>query len=331
MERRDFLKISAITTGAMLTSNPLSALAETMGSEETGMAESRPEGGYVPNPKIARKIEGCGPMDIRKLKIKVGAKRPFSMLHISDSHLVLTDSRNDEKKAQLAKFRNREFPWAVLYHERLIAYARENRLPIIHTGDMIDFLSEMGLDYAVEAFSHGEWITSCGNHEFANYMGWFGPEKEDAEFQSRYFAQVQEAFPDNLTFTARVINGVNFITLDDSFYFITQEQWNNVAAEFAKGLPVVMMMHIPFYTPKLYDHTSHGGTKFSYLCGAPSDTEREDNLTQQFVKWLKEQPQLKAILTGHLHEFWQEQFSPTAVQYVVGGAFRGDAYHIKFV
>ena len=68
-----------------------------------------------------------------------------------------------------------------------------------------------------------------------------------------------------------------------------------------------------------------------YLCGAPSDTEREDNLTQQFVKWLKEQPQLKAILTGHLHEFWQEQFSPTAVQYVVGGAFRGDAYHIKFV
>lgn len=110
MERRDFLKISAITTGAVLTINPLSALAETMVSEETGMAESRSEGGYAPNPKIARKIEGCGPMDIRRLKIKVGAKRPFSMLHISDSHLVLTDSRNDEKKAQLAKFRNREFP-----------------------------------------------------------------------------------------------------------------------------------------------------------------------------------------------------------------------------
>ena len=269
-------------------------------------------------------------MDIRKLKIKVGAKRPFSMLHISDSHLVLTDSRNDEKKAQLAKFRNREFPWAALYHERLIAYANKNHLPIIHTGDMIDFLSEMGLDYVVEAFSRGEWITSCGNHEFANYMGWFGPEKEDAEFQSKYFTQVQEAFPDNLSFTARVINGVNFITLDDSFYFITQEQWDNVAAEFAKGLPVVMMMHIPFYTPKLYDHTSHGGKKFSYLCGAPSDTEREDTLTQLFVKWLKEQPQLKAILTGHLHEFWQEQFSHTAVQYVVGGAFKGEAYHIRF-
>ena len=34
MERRDFLKISAITTGAVLTINPLSALAETMVSEE---------------------------------------------------------------------------------------------------------------------------------------------------------------------------------------------------------------------------------------------------------------------------------------------------------
>lgn len=46
MERRDFLKISALTTGAVLTINPLSALAETMVSEETGMAESRPEGGF---------------------------------------------------------------------------------------------------------------------------------------------------------------------------------------------------------------------------------------------------------------------------------------------
>ena len=155
-------------------------------------AKTAPGGGYIPNPKIARKIEGYGPMDIRKLKINVGARRPFSVLHISDSHLVLTDSRNDDKKAQLAKFRNREFPWAMLYHERLIAYARENRLPIIHTGDMIDFLSEMALDYAVEAFSRGEWITACGNHEFANYMGWFGPEKEDAEFHAKYLAKVQE-------------------------------------------------------------------------------------------------------------------------------------------
>lgn len=59
MERRDFLKISALTTGAVLTINPLSALAETMVLEETGIAEPRSEGGYVPNPKIARKIEGC--------------------------------------------------------------------------------------------------------------------------------------------------------------------------------------------------------------------------------------------------------------------------------
>ena len=60
MERRDFLKISALTTGAVLTINPLSALAETMVSEETGMAESRPEGGYAPNPKIAGKFQTGG-------------------------------------------------------------------------------------------------------------------------------------------------------------------------------------------------------------------------------------------------------------------------------
>ena len=52
--------------------------------------------------------------------------------------------------------------------------------------------------------------------------------------------------------------------------------------------------------------------------------------TLAFISWLKEQTSLKAILCGHLHMFWTEDFSPTAVQYVVGGACNGQGYHIKF-
>lgn len=331
MDRREFLKISALTTGAVIIDDPIKAFARSNTPDKTSMDILKSEE-YLQNKNIKRKISGIKPLDIRKLEIKVGAKKSYSVLHISDSHLTYTDSRNDEKKAKLARYRNIEFPWANIYHERLIRYAQQNKLPIIHTGDLIDFISEMNLDYAVETFSRGgEWITSVGNHEFAEYMGYFGPEKEDAEFQAKSFVHIQEAFPNDLKFYSKIINGINFITIDNSFYFITQEQWENVASEFKKGYPCVIMMHIPLYTPKLYEHTSDGGKKFSYLCGAPLDSEHKDNLTNRFIEWLKEQAQLKAILAGHLHEFWQEEFSPTAIQYVVGGAFRGEAYQIKFI
>ncbi len=56
-----------------------------------------------------------------------------------------------------------------------------------------------------------------------------------------------------------------------------------------------------------------------------------DEPTFEFHSWLKEQPQLKAILCGHMHEFFEERFSPTAIQYTVGANYFGYAHEIEFV
>ena len=58
--------------------------------------------------------------------------------------------------------------------------------------------------------------------------------------------------------------------------------------------------------------------------------QRADEPTLRFVSWLKKQPELKAILCGHTHGFYQERFSPTAIQYTVGAGFKGSAYEIEF-
>ena len=49
------------------------------------------------------------------------------------------------------------------------------------------------------------------------------------------------------------------------------------------------------------------------------------------IAWLKEQPLLKAILCGHCHSFYEERFSPTAMQYTVEAGYKGGAYEIEFV
>lgn len=58
--------------------------------------------------------------------------------------------------------------------------------------------------------------------------------------------------------------------------------------------------------------------------------QKADALTLEFIQWLKKQPLLKAILAGHCHSFYEEQFSPTAIQYTVGAGYEGAAHEILF-
>ena len=277
-----------------------------------------------------RDISGRAELDVKRITVKVGAKRPFELMHNSDSHLVFADVRDPEKKSLLARFRHSEFPWALYCLQKELEYASKNNLPILHTGDMIDFVSEMNLDQAVSVFSIGDWfLVASGNHEFSQFMSYFGPEQETDEYKAQTYDKVQTAYPDDFSVCAKVKNGVNFIALDNSYYKINQAQFDKVKAEFAKGLPVVLAVHVPFYTPELYNRSSDGGKKFSYLCCPPS--EDNDALTLEFIEWLKQQPQLKAIFSGHLHFFWEEEFAPGVMQYTVGAGSFGQAYHIRFV
>jgi hypothetical protein len=123
--------------------------------------------------------------------------------------------------------------------------------------------------------------------------------------------------------------------------------------EVERGFPIVLMCHVPLYTPehcKVNLERNQG--KSAYMTGVPrhiTDTyqqdpnrpaseqwrnrsvqQRADKPTMDFIDWLRQQPLLKAILCGHTHEFYQEQFSPTAVEYTVAAGYAGCAYEITF-
>jgi hypothetical protein len=309
----------------------------------------------LPEQLMARMAE---PMDgpqalksIRRITIAVGATKPFKALHLSDTHLTRVDSRDGERKHALAASRQRVFPWAEHYFAAAIRYARERDLMILHTGDLQDFVSEANLDFIAATFGTGDWYTSAGNHEFSQYVG---GAKENAEYKAQSYDKVQAVFPNDLTVASRVINGVNFVAIDNVYYYVTAEQHKAVEREFEKGLPVVLLCHIPFYTPKhCHEALTRNGGRTSYMVCTPpkviedfrrdpnsaaSETYRNrpvsgdiDQPTLAFYNWLKEQSQLKAIICGHMHEFYEEQFSPTAKQYTVGANYFGYAQEIEFI
>ena len=53
-------------------------------------------------------------------------------------------------------------------------------------------------------------------------------------------------------------------------------------------------------------------------------------MTRDFIASLRREPLLKAILAGHLHITVQDRFSPTAMQYVVGGNFMFHGQEVLF-
>lgn len=321
MNRRNFIRAFA-GGGALIATSRLPSFGED-------------------NPAVFARRGAWERLMISYASIKAGATKPFSILHISDTHLTAAYGNESTNVQRLARWRTVTFGGR--QEEALrdsIAWAKEHADYLLHTGDLIDFQSQANYDEAKGAFfkpADGdipEWpgihMLTLGNHELSPEM-WLGEDKctcDDA-WRAQYMPHVAKGYGrDDLSFAATIANGVNFITLDDVFGTVSAEQVEKFHAEAKKGLPIVLCMHVPFFTEAIW--LSHevfwrNQEKFSEktVAGARGDLkrQREDQVTQDFIAYLKDERLLKGILSGHLHISVQDRFSPTAMEYVVGGNF----------
>ena len=291
--------------------------------------------------------EKTADLKIHEITIPLPIEREVTALHISDTHLAYANDRDNDAMRDIAAKRLKAFGGKTLEMLRAsVLCAQQRGELLLHTGDMIDFVTDENLRLTSEALADHDCFVSSGNHEFALW----GSEQnvgrsEDEEYKTLSFDRVQAAFPNDLRFCARQVGGINFVAFDDVYYYVADDLIDRFRAEAAKGLPIVAMCHCPLYTPELFDYSlSKDGEKVAYVIGAPDEKmkaagypnhrfrqQRTNAVTRAFLDYLKEEPQLKAILCGHLHFPWRGKFSETAEQYVVGGNFFGEANEIHFV
>jgi len=343
MDRRDFIKVSgAAAAGVAL-----------VGCTPKGGRSPQAEMPPLPDfsDRIRRDAGRFEPLNIKEITIHVGAKKPFDVMHVSDTHIVRADERDDERKAKVAAWRTGSMGYGEHYLDEAIRYARERGMYMMHTGDLYDFVSEANLDIAARHMLEADWFVCAGNHEFSKYVG---EAKEDEAYKASSFEAVQGAFPNDIFFASRVINGVDFVAVDDVYYHFTARQLELMKAEVSKGLPIVLLIHVPLYTPEFCaSELEATDGNCAYLTGAPLEItetfdrgvtypageewryrkvqQRADEPTLAFLAWLKEQPLLKGILCGHMHRYFEERFSQTAIQYCVGATYHGDAQVVHFI
>ncbi len=265
--------------------------------------------------------------------IEAGASKPFSVLHISDTHLTAAYPHEDEKKQALKKARTNGFGGRQEDALRnSLAFARKNVDYVLHTGDLIDWQSEANFDLVRKYYGEGgaAMFGALGNHEFSRYM-WMEktPPGQAAAYRKKSCELLSAAFPFDISLASSVVNGVNFVSMDDTAGTVTPEQVERFGAEVKKGLPIILCMHVPLYTPYIWRASckfwAKDGARFR-SADVPDATgdyrvQLRDKVTQAFIASLKAEPLLKGILVGHLHFDVQDRFSPTAMEYVVGGNY----------
>ena len=319
MDRRSFLKRMA-GMGALVATSQLPALAED-------------------DPTLFPKRGRFERLALNYGTVNIGLEKPFSILHISDTHLTAVYPHEDEKKQQLHKIRTTTFGGR--QEEALrdsLDWARQHVDYVVHTGDLIDWQSEANFDLVRKYF--GEGVVGClGNHEFSQHM-WLSEPKETGTEQYKDLTRkkLQEVFPYDIELQSQVVGGVNFVTLDDVYGYVTERQVELFRKEVKKGLPIVLCMHVPFHTENIWraDIRFWHDEKSRFRNVAPDPSgeykrQQDDPVTSAFIAYLKTEPLLKAILAGHLHITIQEQFSPTATEYVVGGNFLFHGEEILFI
>jgi len=263
--------------------------------------------------------------------VHLGLAKPFSVLHIADTHLTAAYPDESDEIQQLRVRRTKTF--GGLQERALadsLAWARQNVEFVIHTGDLVDWYSRANFDLAKKYFGEGLSKVAClGNHEY-QYGSGLDREFENETHKDSFRARLTDCCPFDLKLQSQVVNGVNFVTMDDVFGYVTEEQRERFRGEVAKGLPIVLAMHVPFFTEgvRLASERFWGrcNRKFdavpSHLkLGCGEFVRCGDRFTASFIEELRRERLLRCILTSHLHFSFEERFSETAVQYVVGGNF----------
>lgn len=320
MNRRSFMK-RVMGTGFLVAASSLPVVAED-------------------NPAVFPERGRYERLLLSYATVNIGLENPFSIMHITDTHLTAANPMESEKKQELHRVRTKTFGGR--QEEALrdsLDWARKHVDYVVHTGDLIDWQSEANYDLVRKYFGTNI-IGALGNHEYSPDMWLSDPkplETEAGKETSR--KELAKVFPFDLSFHSQIVNGVNFIAIDDVYCTVTKEQVKRFKAEVKRGLPIVLCMHVPFFTDNINIANNRfwsggKGGKFSAKDCAVSGgykRQQQDPVTSEFISYLKSEPLLKAILAGHLHITVQDRFSPTAMEYVAGGNFLFHAQEILFV
>jgi len=273
-------------------------------------------------------------MNIVKSSLNIGLEKPVKLLHVTDTHITHWDERDNERKRAICGRENAEE--IKQYFLETIAYCNRNCDMMVHSGDFLNVVTHKSLEVVRECLDQcNNYTLVAGNHEFSQYCGeaW-----EDTAYKMTAYPMIRHYLKEDMLFTAKTVGGVNVVGIDDSYYQVEPWQVWRLQQEVKKGLPIVLLMHVPLFEESLFKvGMSHATDGIAYLTGCDEEhlklfhnefrevQQRPTDDTLRFIDYVYSQPLIKCVLTGHIH-FDYESILPSGIpQYVTALNCRGNA------
>ena len=198
----------------------------------------------------------------------------------------------------------------------------------------MDFISHANVEWARKVLQNEKIFFIAGNHDYSQYVGeaW-----EDEAYRMNSYMQMGYGLGVPMFFNSRVVGGVNIVGIDNSYYRFADWQLWRLKKEVEKGLPIVLAFHDPLFEESLYDyHRRRAPSEPAYLVGCDEEhllpysefravQQRPDGPTLEMIDYIKSEPLIKAILTGHLHFNFESHVAESLPQFVTGGGYDGVA------
>lgn len=266
-------------------------------------------------------------LDIKRNKIKIGLEKPIRILHITDSHLSYYCGDDTQFIINQAKKRDQETSDRNL--RSLTEYGEKNCDLIVHSGDLIDFVSKPCVDFAREFLKNNKILFVAGNHEYWRCDG----SREDMAHRLKSLEIMGGELCEGMFYNSHIIGGVNFVGIDDSFHQTEYEQLDFLKKEVEKGYPVILFMHAPLYEKELYEKSYEFWKGEICLLGSDArihpevvgDIAEPTEASKAFYEYVINEPLIKAVLTGHLHFSYESRLAGGKIQYVTDRGDRGNA------
>lgn len=259
-------------------------------------------------------------------ELKIGAGEPFSLLHITDVHIALPDETDEERIIQLAEKRRKKYTFSERMLEEAPEIASQENALMLITGDMADCFSHGSAEYIKHFTDENECLFTAGNHDFRVFGGM---EYDVPASREKNLQAVSALYKNDIRFFSRIINGVNIVGMDNAYYRFEEFQLEALKGEIAKGLPMILALHVPLYTPECYDLMITEKRRYASLVCVPEEKmqiypperymqQKEDTITRKTYDYILSQKLIKAVICGHVHKNF-EAVLPSGVPQLITG------------
>ena len=240
-------------------------------------------------------------LKIQKAAVTIPSmKNEYRFWHFSDAHIAHAYPEDREEAHALAQ--KQAACWATdgkpssdVFLDVLEEAKKHNAELLLMAGDCADYYSESNLRFLTENLKKAEIpvLYAYGNHEGASYVTNLG---DPRQFYSDYAVLMGET-PD---FQVKDFGDFVLIAVDNSDHNIRPEQLDKLKEQFARGIPVILVMHIPLSTEAILpDMEAKWGKNPAYFM---LGTDAEPETTREFCRLVSaEDSPVAAIFAGHVH------------------------------